>query len=248
MLALEVSNLSLSLGKRRLITRLNWQVQAGEMWCVLGRNGAGKSTLLHALSGLQAIDCGEIRIMGRPIDTLSLTELAQVRGLMPQHINDRFSCSVGDAVAIARTPWRFSASVCEDEVQILVSDALAQVDMLNRMDDDITQLSGGERQRVALAALLAQNPLLMLLDEPTSHQDMAQQLLVMRLMRQRSADHAVIASCHDIHLAARFATHCLLLGEGFYDAGPVSEMLNAQRLSRVFGCEFDHLPEVMAAV
>jgi iron complex transport system ATP-binding protein len=248
MLALEVKNLSLKLGHRRLVTDLNWQVRQGEFWCVLGRNGAGKSTLLHALSGLQSIDDGSFLMMGRPAKDLTLTELARLRGLMPQQIVDRFSASVGDAVAIARAPWRLGSAWRDDDDRSYVTAALQRVGMLDRMDDDVMQLSGGERQRVAFAAMLVQNPALMLLDEPSSHQDIAQQLVMMRLMQELAVDHAVIASCHDINLAARFASHVLLLGEGFHYAGSTQEMLNPEVLSRVYGCEFEDTAMSIVAV
>ncbi len=248
MLALEVKNLSLKLGHRRLVTGLNWQVRQGEFWCVLGRNGAGKSTLLHALSGLQSIDDGSVLMMGRPVNHLTLTELARLRGLMPQQIVDRFSASVGDTVAIARAPWRLGSAWRDDDDRSYVTAALQRVGMLDRIDDDVMQLSGGERQQVAFAAMLVQNPALMLLDEPSSHQDIAQQLVMMRLMQELAVDHAVIASCHDINLAARFASHVLLLGEGFHYAGSTQEMLNPEVLSRVYGCEFDDTAMSIVAV
>jgi iron complex transport system ATP-binding protein len=248
MLVLEVKNLSLKLGHRHLVTGLNWQVRQGEFWCVLGRNGAGKSTLLHALSGLQSIDDGSVWMMGRSLEDFSLTELAKLRGLMPQQIVDRFNASVGDTVAIARAPWRLGSAWRDNDDRSHVTAALQRVGMLDRMDDDVMHLSGGERQRVAFAAMLVQNPALMLLDEPSSHQDIAQQLVMMRLMRELSVDHAVIGSCHDINLAARFASHVLLLGEGFYYAGRTQEVLNPDVLGRVYGCEFDDTATSIVAV
>jgi iron complex transport system ATP-binding protein len=107
-----------------------------------------------------------------------------------------------------------------------------------RIDDDITRLYGGERQRVAFAAMLAQDPALMMFDEPTSHQEVAQQLLLMRLMRQLSENHPVVASCHDINLAARFATHSLMIGEDFHRADRVEDVLTTPWLARLFSGEF----------
>lgn len=245
---LEASNLTIRRGQRRLIEALNWQVHQGELWCVLGRNGAGKSSLLHALAGLHGIDQGKITLMGRALSDLSIAELARLRGLMPQQTIDRFSCRVAEAVAIGRAPWRIGIGWQDEKDQSLVHDALHQVGMLDRLTDDVTHLSGGERQRVAFAAMLAQNPKLMLLDEPTAHQDMSQQLLIMRLMRDLAKDHAVIAACHDMNLAARFATHVLLLGEGCYYLGPAQEVMNPAMLSRVFGCAFDYASEQLVAV
>lgn len=248
MVVLQVSNLSLKLGSRSLVDGLNWQVRRGELWCVLGPNGAGKSTLLHALAGLQSIHQGQINVLGRPLHDYSIAELARLRGLMPQQIVDSFSCSVGDTVAIAHAPWRIGSAWRDQQDDRVVSTALQRVGLLDRMHDDVTRLSGGERQRVAFAAMLVQKPTLMLFDEPTSHQDIAQQFLIMRLMQQLLAEHAVIASCHDINLAARFASHVLLLGDGFHVMGTTQEVLDPTLLSRVYGCAFDRSNEGIVAV
>lgn len=235
---LRTDKLGLYARGKPLFTALDWQIRTGEFWCVLGRNGAGKSSLLHLLSGLRAAGEGAIRIDGERVDQLSPLALARLRGLMPQAVVDSFSCAVSEAVALGLTPWRLGRgwdSVREIE---RVQRALAAVGMQDWMDVDITRLSGGERQRVAFAAMLAQDPGLMLFDEPTSHQDVAQQLLLMQLMQRLSANHAVVASCHDINLAARFASHVLLLGEGFHLVGPRTEVLRCNSLSRAFRCDF----------
>jgi len=244
---LDVAGLSLHAGPRRLIDGLDWQVSRGEFWCVLGRNGAGKSTLLHVLCGLRRPEAGKIAIAGQPLDQVPPLALAQLRGLMPQQSVDSFSCSVREAVAIGRTPWRLGSAWDSGQDDSHVRAALTQVGMLGSIDDDILSLSGGERQRVAFAALLAQEPALMLLDEPTAHQDVAQQLLLMRLMRELSERHALVASCHDINLAARFATHVLLLGSGFHSAGPVADVLKPGTLQRAYGCGFEQAGESFIA-
>lgn len=235
---LEARRLGLRVGDRQLVAGLDWTARAGEFWCVLGPNGVGKSSLLHAVAGLQAPGEGELRIDGRPIGAIDPLALARLRGLMPQHTVDSFSCPVRDAVEIALTPWRLGRGWTSAEEDRRVQAALAAVGMHARAEDDLTRLSGGERQRVAFAAMLAQAPALMLFDEPTAHQDVAQQLLLMRLMQQQSARHAVVASCHDINLAARFASHLLLLGPDFHRAGTVAEVLQPELLGRAFGCRF----------
>ncbi len=235
---LVASGLFVQAGHRKLISGLDWTVSKGEFWCVLGRNGAGKSSLLNVLAGLAKPESGVVRVSGKPVMKIDPLLLAQMRGLMMQQVIDSFSCTVFDAVAIGRTPLRVGRAWDDAEDAARVNGALARVGMLDRAASDVRRLSGGERQRVALAALLAQEVPLMLLDEPTSHQDVAHQLTVMRLLQELAADHAVVTTCHDINLAARFATHVLLIGEGFHVAGKVRNVLTPEALHRTFGCEF----------
>jgi iron complex transport system ATP-binding protein len=157
---------------------------------------------------------------------------------MLQSYSDVFHESVFNVVAIARTPHRSGAQWDTAADTAAVRHALQLVNLEEKMNADVTQLSGGERQRVALAALIVQSPELMLLDEPTAHQDVAYQLKIMDLLRDLSQQHGVIASCHDINLAARFASHILLIGDQQHWLGPVNELLQAERLSQVFGCSF----------
>lgn len=244
---LRTSDLAIQMGHRTLLAGLDWSVNRGEFWCVLGRNGAGKSSLLHVLAGLAAPASGTVEIEGQRLDAIETLALARLRGLMMQQVVDSFSCTVFDAVAVGRTPLRISQA-WDDEVDAAsINDALSCVGMRERAGDDVTRLSGGERQRVALAALLVQDVPLMLLDEPTSHQDVAHQLAVMCLLSDLAQDRAVISTCHDINLAARFATHALLIGEDFHLAGTVSDVLVPEALQRTFGCQFSRQGDIVIA-
>jgi iron complex transport system ATP-binding protein len=238
MTILQVTDLEIVRGQRQLTSALNWQIDRGEFWCVLGKNGAGKTTLLQVLAGLSSPSKGQIQLCSDPLQTTSSALLAQRRGLMLQQQVDVFAHAVFDAVVISRTlksAAENNKALTDSEV---VSAALERVGMAGSESRNILTLSGGERQRVALAALLVQTPDLLLLDEPVSHQDVAQQLQVMQLLRELSDQHAVVSSCHDINLAKRFATHVLVLGEGQHWLGPVNEMLVPEILSVAFGCDF----------
>lgn len=235
---LKTQQLGISAGQRSLITGLNWQVKRGEFWCVLGKNGAGKTSLLHTLAGAATPTQGSVLLSGQNIAALDTLTLSRRRGLLLQSYSDVFHESVFNVVAIARTPHRSGAQWDTAADTAAVRLALQCVNLEEKMNADVTQLSGGERQRVALAALIVQSPDLMLLDEPTAHQDVAYQLKTMNLLRDLAQKHAVIASCHDINQAARFATHVLLLGDHQHWLGPVDEVLEAERLSQVFGCSF----------
>ena len=235
---LKTQQLGISAGQRSLITGLNWQVKRGEFWCVLGKNGAGKTSLLHTLAGAATPTQGSVLLSGQNIAALDTLTLSRRRGLLLQSYSDAFHESVFNVVAIARTPHRSGAQWDTAADTAAVRLALQCVNLEEKMNSDITQLSGGERQRVGLAALIVQSPDLLLLDEPTAHQDVAYQLKTMNLLRDLAQKHAVIASCHDINQAARFATHVLLLGDHQHWLGPVDEVLEAERLSQVFGCSF----------
>jgi iron complex transport system ATP-binding protein len=235
---LKTQQLGISAGQRSLITGLNWQVKRGEFWCVLGKNGAGKTSLLHTLAGAATPTQGSVLLSEQNIAALDTLTLARRRGLLLQSYSDVFHESVFNVVAIARTPHRSGAQWDTAADTAAVRLALQCVNLEEKMNADITQLSGGERQRVGLAALIVQSPDLLLLDEPTAHQDVAYQLKTMNLLRDLAQKHAVIASCHDINQAARFATHVLLLGDRQHWLGPVDEVLEAERLSQVFGCSF----------
>lgn len=238
---LRTVNLGVSLGGRQLITNLNWQVARGEVWCVLGRNGVGKSSLLYTLSGLLKPTHGGIFMDDVDIGSMSAHALALKRGLMPQQQIDAFSHSVLDTVLIGRTPFRVGRSWDSEEDRAAALAALVVVGLHDKAASEVLTLSGGERQRVALATLLAQEPDLMLLDEPTAHQDVAQQLLMMQLIRDLAGKHAVIVTCHDINLAARFATHVLVLAPDRHWMGRVDEVLTANVLQQAFGCRFEQV-------
>lgn len=244
---LQADNLTVTIGGRKLIAGLDWHVHKGEFWCVLGKNGSGKSSLLYTLAGLLSVSAGQLQLAGELIENSSLPALARRRGLMQQQQSDAFSHSVLDTVLLGRTPYRLGPAWDAGEDRDAALAALARTGLSQKMHADITQLSGGERQRVALASLLAQAPDLMLMDEPTAHQDVAQQLAIMRIACELTQHHAVVASCHDINLAARFATHALVLGEGRHWMGKAAEVLKPEILGQAFGCGFRLQGDVFVA-
>lgn len=237
---LQVASLSIEAGGRRLCNGLDLQIHSGEFWCVIGRNGAGKSTLLHALAGLNAPREGRVLLAGSNIHSMSPVALARRRGLLSQQQFDAFSSTVLDTVVAGRYPHLSGLGWESDEDRAAALHALSAVGMADNARKDVTALSGGERQRVALATLLAQDPDLLLLDEPTAHQDAAAQLAMMALVRSMT-DKAVVAACHDINLVSRFATHVLVLADDMHCAGPVDSVLTPATLQRAFGCCFDVL-------
>jgi iron complex transport system ATP-binding protein len=237
-LLLDARALDLRAGARLLVSQLDLQVRAGELWCVLGPNGSGKTTLLHTLAGLRAPAAGSVSCLGLDVARARPEVLARQRGLLTQSVHDSFSAQALDVVLLGRHPHhdRWSFGDGEDDRRIAL-DALAAVDAAALAARDVTTLSGGERQRVAVAALLAQQVPLMLLDEPIAHLDLKHQIgLLQHLLHWvRQGGCAAVLALHDLNLAARFATHALLLGpRAQARAGRVDDVMVDDALAAAF--------------
>lgn len=239
MSVLRTEKLGVAAGGQSLIAGLDWQVERGQLWCILGQNGVGKTSLLHVLCGLLPPSAGQVLLDEKPLPALAAEALALQRGFMSQQQIDVFSCTALATVLVGCTPYRIGRIWDSAEDQVAAEAALQRVGLTHKAQMDVLTLSAGERQRVALAALLVQAPQLMLMDEPAAHQDVAQQLAMMRMIRELCADHAVVSSCHDIDLAARFATHVLLLAEGRHWLGSVDDVLTVENLQQAFDCRFE---------
>ena len=246
---LALRTLHLAVGTRTLLDDLTLDIEAGQLWAVLGPNGAGKTTLLAALAGIAPPRSGAIELQGRPLRAWKPADAACLRGFLPQHVDALFGVSALSAALLGRHPhqgrrlWPMWDGA--DDVRIAL-DALEALDVRDLAARDVASLSGGERQRVALASLLAQDPLLWLLDEPLSHLDLHHQHAVMQLLRQRASGdgRAIVASLHDLSLAARFATHALVFaGGGRCIAGRAAEVLTEATLSAAFGHRVRRLAE-----
>lgn len=235
---IESNGLTLSIGTRTLVRDVSFAVRPGEMWCMLGPNGVGKTTFLHALAGLRSAQAGAVRLCARALGDWPLAEAARQRGFLPQAVHDAFSASVLEVVMMGRYPhiarWHWEG---EGDREAALA-ALAAVDLSDFAQRDVLTLSGGERQRVALAALLAQDPPLLLLDEPVSHLDLHHQVHVLQHLGSLARDkvRGVLFSVHDLNLAARFASHALIfMPQGDVLQGPITEVMTEQALSRAFG-------------
>lgn len=236
--ALEIADLRVMVAARTLVHRLSMRIGPGEVWCVLGSNGAGKTTLLHTLVGLHRAAVGSIRLSGEPLSDWPVEDAARIRGFLPQFIQDTFSASVLSLVLMGRHPHLSRWCWEGDADRELAQSALDTLGLAHLAERNITTLSGGERQRVAIAALLVQDPAIMLLDEPITHLDLHHQIVVLQHLASLARDQGktVMFSIHELNLARRFATHALvLMGDGSVRHGPAAEVMNARVLSAAFG-------------
>jgi iron complex transport system ATP-binding protein len=231
-----VAGVALRVPRRTLIRAVTLSVRPGDVWAVLGANGAGKTLFLHTVAGLRPVDAGTVTLAGRPLAQWPLAEAARVRGFLPQATYHAFPMPVLDTVVMGRHPhlsrWEWEGE--DDRARAL--HALAEVGLEDAAERDITTLSGGERQRVAVAALLAQDVPLLLLDEPLAHLDLHHRILVLRhLANLARAGRGVVLSLHDLNLARRFATHAMLFaGDGRVDVGPVDEVMTEPALRAAY--------------
>ena len=238
---LEALNLDVAIGGHRVCRELNWRVDAGESWAILGRNGAGKSTLLATLAGLRPQAAGRLKIAGLSVPPTcrgsAARAIARIRGYLPPHQIDPFASTVMETVLVGRHPHlgRWDWESAED--RRIAAAVLAEVDLAGFAQREVQTLSGGERQRLAVAQLLAQEPGLFLVDEPLTHLDLSHEVAIMELFARRATKGAaIVAVLHDPGFAARYCDHALLLfGSGEWLAGPAAEVVTAQQLSRLYG-------------
>lgn len=235
-MTLLTEHLDISIGGKPVCRRLDLQIETGSRWAILGVNGVGKTTLLTTLAGLRAADAGDIALDGTPLATLALKQRARRLGLMTQedsfHLSDPETTAL-EVALLGRLPhldWWQGETAHDIE---LARTALAAVGLPDIADRRAAQLSGGERRRLALAALLAQEVPLCLLDEPTSHLDLHQQIAFMDLLIGWDA-RTLVMTLHDVNLAVRYCSHALLLfGDGAWRAGPI-DLLDAEVLSALY--------------
>jgi iron complex transport system ATP-binding protein len=234
---IKIENLSFGYSGQALLYALEASVQRGEMVGLLGPNGSGKTTLLKLLSGVLRPQQGRILLEGRDLVAWGRREVARRIAVVPQELQVPFAFTVEQLVALGRTPFIGPFGTRSNKDRQIVREAMqiAEVEMLaGRI---FNELSGGERQRVIVALALAQQPRLLLLDEPTSHLDIKYQIEVLELVRRlnRETGVTVIAAMHDLNLAARYFPRLLLFQRGIVADGGPAEVLEPHLLRRLYG-------------
>ena len=222
---------------RDALSDVSLEVRAGEFHAVLGPNGSGKTTLLRVGLGLVAATAGRAEVLGRPAREWSRRELARVVGVVAQREENLFPQRVREAVLFGRYPHLslFGGTRAEDRAS--VDRALVACDAANLADRWLSTLSGGEYQRVRLARALAQEPRLLVLDEPTASLDVRHEMQLFELVRGLVDKQglAALVITHHVNLAARFADQVLVLAEGRAVArGAPVDVLTRDTVERVF--------------
>ncbi|RLF11292.1 MAG: heme ABC transporter ATP-binding protein [Thermoprotei archaeon] len=217
-------------------------VDRGEFLGLLGPNGSGKTTFLRCLTGVLKPKVGVVLLDGREVSSMKAVDVARKVAVVPQHTATTFDFTALDVVMMGRHPHlgRLRRESGRDLEVVRRSMELAGV--LHLADRPINELSGGERQRVFIARALAQEPKILLLDEPTTHLDLNHQLEIMDLLERLRVDQGltVVAVLHDLNLAARYCDRLVLMSHGRIRAlGPVEEVLRSEVIEEVYGVEVE---------
>jgi len=238
---LEARQLSGGYADKRIVEAVNVTLAKGEWLSLVGANGSGKSTLLRLLSRILPAQEGAVRLNGKAIHKQSATEVARQMALLPQQQIVPEGLTVHQLVSLGRTPyqpwWQWDLDA---ESQEKVALALAWTEIEAYRDRPISALSGGERQRAFLSLALAQDPQILLLDEPTTFLDIHYQLQLLELLKRLNQQQglSVITVLHDINLAARYSDRIACLKQGrLWAVGSVADILIPQTIRDVFDVE-----------
>lgn len=235
---------------------VSFQVRPGEIFGIIGPNGSGKSTLLRLISGVERADGGSVRIEGLPVETYSRRKLAKLMAVLEQEAIPPVGFTVRQVVEMGRFPhqdWlgrerrtgeggRVRAAKAEKRedggVDLFLDQVMERLGLTALADRTLDQVSGGERQRTALGKAMAQEPRVLLLDEPTTYLDIGYQLQMMDYVSRWNRENGltVVAVLHDLNLAAQYCHRLLVLHQGRIVAeGTPAEIMDPALIGRVYG-------------
>ncbi|TMV58480.1 ABC transporter ATP-binding protein [Thioclava sp. BHET1] len=238
-MTLDISSLSVRIGRQHIVADLSLQLAPGECAAVLGRNGAGKTTLVRGLAGLLPAT-GSVALDGQPLHRLSPAARSRLIGYVAQSaLSETAELSVHDMLLLAQRSGRGGWQVAQQDHH-RAAEVLDLLDLAPLASRRPAQMSGGQRQMVALALALVRRPRLLLLDEPTSALDLANQLHLLDCVRDYTRAQGILTLMvlHDLNLAARFSDRILLMEAGRLVAdGPPGDVLTPEMLRRIYGID-----------
>ena len=236
---LEITDMTVCYGKLTVVDRVSLTLDPGQWLMLTGPNGAGKSTIISALSQGVPFE-GEALCMGKSIRKWKRTELARILGVLDQQHSIGYAFRVEEVVRMGRYAYRKGMLGSDEGCEAAVDHALELTGLSALKSRSVLELSGGELQRVFLAQLFAQDPTVLILDEPANHLDLIYQKQVFSLIREwvREKDRAVLSVVHDLSLAKAFGSHALLLQKGrAISCGQTEDVLTGEHLREAYGMD-----------
>ena len=236
----KVNGLSVRYGTKTAVDHIGFSVMPGEWWMIIGPNGAGKSSLAGALT--RAVPyTGKAYLEERETRDYSSKEFSRKVGMLSQNNSNVYAFTVEEVVSLGRYAWNsgyFRGGDAEGKNRI--QEALEITGLAEMRQRNMLSLSGGECQRVFLAQVLAQDPELLILDEPANHLDLPFQRRFFDMVKEwlQEPGKAVITVMHDLTLARRYGTHALLMSEGkAVGCGPIGEVMTRENLQKAYGMD-----------
>lgn len=237
MVLLTVDDIECRYGSIKVLDEVNLSVKPGDFIGILGPNGSGKTTLLKSISRLLKPHKGTILLDDANIYSLESLEIAKKLAVVPQDTSIGFSFNALDIVLMGRNPHMSRFQMESKKDMAIAKRVMVLTNTWQFANRPINELSGGEKQRVIIARAIAQEPKLLLLDEPLTHLDIMNQLEIMDLVKKLSINKKIIilAVFHDLNLAARYCNSAILLKKGkIFSAGNLSEVLTSKNIRSVF--------------
>jgi iron complex transport system ATP-binding protein len=235
--AIETNNLTFAYKDKPILDGVSLLVERGEMIGIIGPNGSGKTTLLKIFSAVLRGQ-GVVTLHGKAIETYGKRQLSRLAAVVPQESHVNFPYTVAEIVLMGRASHH-SPLAFERETDLkVVQTSMDLTDTLALADRYLHELSGGEKQRVIIARALAQEPKILLLDEPSAFLDLKHQLEIFELMRQLNRERGltIVAALHDVNLAALFFPRLIMLCDGrIYRDGKPGEVLTEETIREVYG-------------
>ena len=230
--------------QKNVLESVSFDIQPQTVTAILGPNGAGKTTLIHLLLGLQKPLAGKIILEDMPLEGYSRRELSQWIGLVPQSEYVPFEYSVLEYVLLGRAPYLGPLDLPTDKDVEIARQAIAEVGIAELETRPIPALSGGELQLVLIARALAQQPRILLLDEPTSHLDLSNRNVTLRILnRLRENGSTILFTTHDPEAASLIADNLVLMRGGHVlFAGGMDETFTGENLSATYGTPIEVIP------
>lgn len=241
-IAIRISDIHVTFGDHKVLRGASGIIPKGSIVTFLGRNGCGKSTLLKTVTGNLKPDSGSIEIAGKPLSAYNTNELSRVVAFLPQFHDVPKDMTAEELVSCGRYPYQHWWTGVSQHDRDVVKQVMEKTNTLHLKDRLAASLSGGERQRVWIAMALAQEPKILILDEPTTYLDICHQLEVMELVSRLNQEEnlTVVMVLHEINQAIRYSTNLLVLEHGIIQrSGPPLEVMTHEAIAEVFDVDAD---------
>lgn len=237
-MSITVENLTFCYNKAPVLNNINKEIHKGEFVGLVGPNGSGKSTLIKCLLGILSPEQGKIKLDQEDIKNIDRISIARKIGYVPQERTTLSNTSVYDSILLGRKPY-IKWKVTQNDKKV-VTNIISQLNLEYLAMKPVNSLSGGERQKVFIARALAQEPDILLLDEPTANLDIKHQLEVMQLLtRIAKKQYTIIAALHDLNLASQFCTDFIMLKAGNLFAFGGKEVLEKSIIEKLYEVKID---------